>query len=93
MGFTLREIDVLMRGLDAYQRTKIDKALLDGMIHIMSSGRENVDAVAEEAHARLKAVENSNEEMADFIVLLKAKLVGLKASATVAHVEEMLSES
>ena len=91
--FTLHEIDILMQGLDAYQQTKIDKALLRGLMNIVSAGRENADAAAAEADVQLHSVEDANNAMDDFITLLKAKLIGLKDAATVARVEEMLNDS
>lgn len=91
--FSEEEIELLMEGLDAIKKNKMNNAFTSGLIGAMFSKGEDRDAETNKMKLKLEEAERESKVLEERIIMLKAKLLQTRDKATVSEVNDFIKKN
>jgi len=89
---TNEDIDVLMKALDAYKSKDANSGLMSVMLGAMLTKKEDKDSFMAEADEIMAKAKRTGEQLEETIILLKAKLIGMRDKAIVSEAADFLRD-
>jgi hypothetical protein len=87
---TNQDIDTIMEALDALQSKFSQSAFTDVLLGAMLSPKEDKATWKEEANKTMEEASRKGKEIGETIILLKAKLIGMRDRAIVEEASAFL---